>query len=183
MRACYDKPRLLHRVHVCAIIEEPILKDGSGKELCRLHDNLNQHLQTLRAMNYEPSGPFIMAVIELKLDQTTMFAWQMHSQESPDVPHYKDLLIKVQRIEDKNVGNRALWGRSVKLGTHETWYTSISCLYHACICKFSYSAIADSTLRRCGSCLKMAIMNSHFNLKASWKHHLSLSCGISGHSS
>ena len=86
----YEKPHLLHRIHVRTIMCVPILKDGSGKELCPLHDNLNQHLQALRAMKYEPSGPFVTAVIEEQLGQLTMFEWQRHSQEIPDVPHYKD---------------------------------------------------------------------------------------------
>jgi len=52
----YDYPRLLHQAHVRAIIDAPSLKDGSGKELRRLHDTVNQHLRAL--MDYEPSGPF-----------------------------------------------------------------------------------------------------------------------------
>ena len=51
------------------------LKDGSGKELLRLHDVVQQHLRALKAMEYEPSGYFIMSVLELKLDVNTMFEW------------------------------------------------------------------------------------------------------------
>ena len=43
-------------------------------------------------MDYEPSGPFITSVLELKLDTNTMFEWQKFSQDSPKVPHYRDLL-------------------------------------------------------------------------------------------
>ena len=43
-------------------------------------------------MGCEPSGPFITSVIELKLDTTTMFEWQKHSQATASVPHYQDLL-------------------------------------------------------------------------------------------
>lgn len=43
-------------------------------------------------MGYEPLGPFITSTLELKLNQTTMFEWQKHSQKSPGVPHYQDLL-------------------------------------------------------------------------------------------
>ena len=94
LRDRYDKPCLLHRIHVLEIIGAPALKDGSGKELRCLHDNLNQYLRVLRAMNYEPYGPFVTALIEEKLDKTTMFEWQRYSQESPNVhvPHFKDLL-------------------------------------------------------------------------------------------
>ena len=43
-------------------------------------------------MGYEPSGPFITSVLELKLDTNTMFEWQKHSQDCVDVPHYQEVL-------------------------------------------------------------------------------------------
>jgi hypothetical protein len=48
------------------ILEAPALKDG--RELHRLHDTVQQHLRALKAMDYEPSGPFITSALELKLD-------------------------------------------------------------------------------------------------------------------
>ncbi len=48
-----------------------------------------QHLRALKALGHEPDPAFITSMIELKL---TMFEWQRHSQESTDVPPYKDLL-------------------------------------------------------------------------------------------
>ena len=39
-----------------------------GKELRRLHDTVQQHLQDLKSMDYEPSGRFITSIIELKLE-------------------------------------------------------------------------------------------------------------------
>ena len=53
---------------------------------------IQQHLRALKAMDYEPSGPFITSVLELKLDVNTVFEWQKHSQDSTDVPHYQRLL-------------------------------------------------------------------------------------------
>ena len=43
-------------------------------------------------MGYDPSGPFITSILELKLDTTTLFEWQRHSQSQTKVPHYLDLL-------------------------------------------------------------------------------------------
>ena len=43
-------------------------------------------------MDCEPLGPFLTSVIELKLDTTTMFKWQKHSQDASSMPHYLDLL-------------------------------------------------------------------------------------------
>ena len=74
------------------MLEAPPLKDGSGKELRHLHDTVQQHLRALKEMDYEPSGPFITSVLELKLDVTTMFEWQRHSQDDTDVSHYHKLL-------------------------------------------------------------------------------------------
>ena len=88
----YDRPRLIHQTHVHLISEAPALKDGSGKELCCLHDIAQQHLCALKAMGYEPPGPFITSLLEFKLDTNTMFEWQQHSQESADVPHFSKLL-------------------------------------------------------------------------------------------
>ena len=86
----YDRLCLIHQMHVRKIAP---LKDGNGKELRRLHDVLQQHLRALKSMDHEPSGSFITSMIELKLDQSTMFEWQKFSQKfTDDVPHYNDLL-------------------------------------------------------------------------------------------
>ena len=90
--ARYNRPCLIHQAHVRAILEAPSLKEGNGRELRRLHDTVQQHLRALKAMGCEAPGPFITSVLELKLDNGTMFEWQKHSQESVDVPHYNDLL-------------------------------------------------------------------------------------------
>ena len=92
LKSRYDRPRLIHQAHVRMIIEAPPLKDGSGKELRRLHDTVQQHLRALKAMSYEPSGSFITSVLKLKLDVNTAFEWQKHSQDATDVPHYQRIL-------------------------------------------------------------------------------------------
>ena len=71
------------------ILNAPTLKDGSGKELRRLHDTVQQHLRALRSMGYEPSGPFITSVLELNFDTNTLFEWQKRRQDCVDVPHYQ----------------------------------------------------------------------------------------------
>ena len=84
----YDRPRLIHQTHVKMIFEAPSLKEGIRRELCRLHDAVQQHLRALKAMDYEPSGPFITSMLELKLNPSTTFKWQKYSQSSTAVPHY-----------------------------------------------------------------------------------------------
>ena len=48
LKARYDRLRLIHQTHVRMILEAPSLKDGSGKELRRLHDTVQQHLRALK---------------------------------------------------------------------------------------------------------------------------------------
>ena len=43
-------------------------------------------------MDYDPSGPFITSILELKLNEDILFKWQKHSHESGNVPHYQDIL-------------------------------------------------------------------------------------------
>ena len=92
LKARYDRPRLIHQAHVKMIIDTQPLKEGSGRELRRLHDVAQQHLRALKSMDCDPSGPFITSMLELKLDAGTMFEWQKHTQSQADVPHYNDLL-------------------------------------------------------------------------------------------
>ena len=88
----YDRPRLIHQSHVRAIVDAPVVKEGSGKELRRLHDVLSQHLRALKTMDCEPSGKFVTSMVEMKLDQTTLFEWQRHTQDQKEVPHFQALL-------------------------------------------------------------------------------------------
>ena len=92
LKTRYDHPWLIHQTHVKKIIEAPSLKDGSGRELHRLDDTVQQHIRALKATGHEPPGPFVTSLIELKLDTTTMFKWQRYTQDSTDVPHYQKLL-------------------------------------------------------------------------------------------
>ena len=92
LQECYDRPRILHHVHVWSIVEAPPVTNGSGKELWHLHDICSQHLRALKVMKCEPSGAFITSLIELKLDESTVFEWQRHSQDQPDVSHYVEIL-------------------------------------------------------------------------------------------
>ena len=72
----FDQPRLIHQIHVRTILEVPLMWEGNAKELCHLHDIITQHLCALKSMMYNPSGPFITSMLELKIDATTIFEWQ-----------------------------------------------------------------------------------------------------------
>ena len=87
LKARYDRPRLIHRTHV-----QMPLREGHGKELRRLHDNIQQHVRALKTLGCDLPGKFITSMIELKLYVDTLFEWQKHSQSSTDVPHFEKLL-------------------------------------------------------------------------------------------
>ncbi len=89
LKARYDRPRLVHQSHVKAIVETPLLKDGNGR---RMHDTLQQHLRALYASDCEPLSWVITSTILLKLDPSTLFEWQKHTQMVTKVPHFTDLL-------------------------------------------------------------------------------------------
>ena len=81
LQSRYNRPRLIHKAHVRMILDAAPLKEGTGKELRHLHDTVQQYLRALKAMDYEAPGPFITLVLELKLDQNTLFEWHKHSSE------------------------------------------------------------------------------------------------------
>jgi hypothetical protein len=70
----------------------------------------------------EPSGPFITSVLELKLDTTTMFEWQKHSQDTSSISHYKDLLefinLRVQAPETSMMESKRLSKSETKVNIH-----------------------------------------------------------------
>ena len=91
LKARFDRPRLIHREHVRLIMNTTPLRDGSGRELRRLHDAVQQHTRALKTMGSEPES-FLTSVIELKLNRDTMFEWQKHTQAQTDTPPYQELL-------------------------------------------------------------------------------------------
>ena len=90
LKSRFNHPRLLHRAHVRKIVEAPSLKDGSGKELRRIHDTVQQHLKV--GLDSEPDDHFVTSVIELKFNVDTMFEWQRHSQGKAEVPLCTEIL-------------------------------------------------------------------------------------------
>ena len=130
LKTQYDRPRLIHQGHVKTILEATPLKDGTGKELRKLRDTVQQHLRALKSMGHDPSGPFITSTLELKLDQNTMFEWQKHSQSSSDVPQYQDLLdflnLRAQATESSLIehGNKKLKHETSQFKGHSKHVTS-----------------------------------------------------------
>ena len=82
---------------VHAVVEAPSLKDGSGKELRHLHDVINQHMQAITAMPDNSPEVFVTSIIETKLDQTLIFAWQDYNHKSRQICSYEKLLEYLDR--------------------------------------------------------------------------------------
>ena len=43
-------------------------------------------------MKYKPSGVFVTALLEMILNQSTVFEWQRHTQGKADVPYFTEFL-------------------------------------------------------------------------------------------
>ena len=132
----YDRPRQIHQTHVRRIVEAPSLKDGTGKEIRALHDLVVQHLRALKTLGHDPSQAFITSQLEMKLDPTTMFEWQRHSQKHSqkhtDVPDYQELLdflnLRAQASEaftEKKRSSKPFTSLNVNVSPSDT--TCVSC--------------------------------------------------------
>ena len=65
----YDRPQLIHQVHVGAILEAPSLRNGSDQVLHQLCNVVKLHMRALEAMKYDSLETLISSVIELKLER------------------------------------------------------------------------------------------------------------------
>ena len=92
LKARFDRPEVIHRAHVRALLKARYLKDGSSSELRNLHDTFQHHLRSLKALKKLNFGQFITALGESKLDPTTMIEWQKFTQGETDVPDYERFL-------------------------------------------------------------------------------------------
>lgn len=187
LQARYDKPRLIHQTHVRLILESPGLKDGTGEELRRLHDTIQQHLRALKSLGHEPPGSFVTSLLELKLDATTMFEWQRHSQTSVDIPPYGELLEFVNlRAQASESSTSEMPRKSTK---HETPHGRKSTLPGKPIASFAASAgvpnrnciVCKEDKHPLYACMKFRAL-SHEDMVSTLKFNgLCLNCMSSGH--
>ena len=88
----FDRPQVIHRAHVRAILNIKPMKDSSSGELRKLHDTLQHHLRSLKAMEQLDFERFMTALGECKLDSLTIVEWQKSIQTEKDVPGYEKFL-------------------------------------------------------------------------------------------
>ena len=92
LRKRYDRPRIIHKSHIKALVETPNVKTGSGRELRQLRDVVSCHACSLRTIKGDMFEAFLSVYIEMKLDQESKFAWQQHTHEKKDVASIDELL-------------------------------------------------------------------------------------------
>lgn len=66
LKASYDRSWLIHQAHVKTVSDTQPLKEGTVKEIHKLHDTVLQHLCALKLMGYEPSSPFITSALRVE---------------------------------------------------------------------------------------------------------------------
>ena len=86
LQSRYNRPRLIHQAHVRAMLEATPLKNGSGKEIHRLHDIANQHTRALKAAKQDSYESLMTAILESKMDSNTMKEWQRYSLDEVKTP-------------------------------------------------------------------------------------------------
>lgn len=184
LKARYNRPRITHRAHVRSIMDASPLKDGSGKELRKLHDLLQQHLRALKTMGTEPDPSFVTCIVELKLDPTTLFEWQKHSQSTVDeVPHYQNILefLDLRAQASETLTGPFKKGNAPSHGKKPGSFGKVA----------SFPANADSSRTHCAvctseqhplySCPKFKGMSRDDRLSVLKKNNLCLNCLGSGH--
>ena len=92
LKARFDRPQVIHRAHVRALLNVKPSKDGSSAELRQLHDTFQHHLRSMKALGQLDFERFITALGESKLDPVTMVEWQKFTQKEKEVPDYHQLL-------------------------------------------------------------------------------------------
>ena len=92
LKARLDRPQVLYRAHVRALLNVKPSKVSSSAELRQLHDTFQHHLQSMKALGQLGFERFITSLGESKLELVTMVEWHKFTQKETDVPDYHQLL-------------------------------------------------------------------------------------------
>ena len=179
LKARYDRPRLIHQSHVKMILETPSLKDGSGKELRRLHDVLQQHLRALDAAESEPLSQFVTSIIQLKLDSSTLFEWQKHTQSTTEVPTFErilefiDLRARASEITTPTIRRTPKVENPTRKAIASFVANSGPSSGHCVVCKSEKHPLYH--------CSRFKEMSHHRKLSVVRNHNLCMNCLKNGH--
>ena len=101
LKARYDRPRIIHREHVRSILQAPVLKFHSNKELRKLYDLCNQHIRAIKASEQYDLNTFLTVVMELKLDEASRLEWLEFTNESQTTPT-QDKMLKLIDLQARH---------------------------------------------------------------------------------
>ena len=88
----YDRPRITHREHVRTILQAPVMKSNTGRELRKLYDLCKQHIRAIKASDHYDLDTFLTIVMELKLDEVTRLKWMEFSDDRQTTPPHDEIM-------------------------------------------------------------------------------------------
>ena len=109
----YNRPRLVLQAHTTALIECPSLKEGSSRELRRIHDTWTSHTRALKVLGATLDHVYLTTLLQMKLDRSTTYEWEKHSKSYVmDVPPLEELLefldFQARALEGSAVGKKTV---------------------------------------------------------------------------
>ena len=69
---CYDRPCVIHKAHIDAILNIPILRGGNCRDMCCFHDTATLHTRALKAMKLDTFDSFVTAILATRLEKATI---------------------------------------------------------------------------------------------------------------
>ncbi len=130
-------------------------------------------------MKAEPEPSFITSIIELKLDLTTLFDWQRHSQKNVDgIPHYQACL---EFIDLRAQASESLSATPKKQGPQPLKVASFAAINFDSGCNPCILCASTSERHPLYACPKFKVMSHDTKLSTLRENKLCLNCFGSGH--
>ena len=86
------------------MLEATPLKNGSGKEICRLHEITNQHMHALKAVKQDKYESLITAILESKMDSSMIKEWERYNRDQKTPPYTEVLkFLDLQAQDTENI--------------------------------------------------------------------------------
>ena len=112
LKARYDFPLITHQEHVQSIVQAPVLKSNSGRELWKLSDICNQLIRAIKASKHYDLNMFLTIMMELKLGEASRLKWMEFTNESQTTPALDEMLkfldIQAQHFESMSSERKPL---------------------------------------------------------------------------
>ena len=153
LHSWFDRPQLVHQAHVQMIVDAPSLKEGTGCEIWKLHDTVQQHLRALRSMDYKPSGAFLTSFLQLKLDSTTGKMQVKVTVMSHTIRTYWIFLTCRRKHQRPSlvIHSSVLWNRSTGRHCLSIPFTSLMLVTHVLLARLG------NTLSICAQCSNLCL--------------------------